>query len=260
MTVRHSILITGAAGNLGGKLRRHLEGRHGLRLLDREPRGDPAVVRADLSRWDPEWVKLFAGVDTVFHFAADPAAHVAWADLVAPNVDGLIHTYEAAAQGGVRRFVFASSNHVMGGYKDVPGVPITTELPPLPGTRYLSGGVARDSTPYGAGKLFGERLGKMYAEVRGMSVIAVRLGWVWRGDNTPAGLPADREDWFRQMWLSDRDFCALMERCLDADPGPRFAVVNGMSANTGMRWDIGATKRLLGYGPLDDVARQAHHP
>jgi NAD+ dependent glucose-6-phosphate dehydrogenase len=255
MTVRRSVLITGAAGNLGGKLRRHLEVRHDLRLLDRDPRGDSSITPADLSRWDPAWVRLFAGVDTVFHFAADPAADVSWADLVAPNLDAMIHAYEAAAQGGVKRFVFASSNHVMGGYKDVPGVTITTELPPRPGTRYVSGGVPKDSTPYGAAKLFGERLGKTYAEVRGLSVIAVRIGWVWRGDNTPAGLPPDREDWFRMMWLSDRDFCTLMECCLAAGPGLRFAVVNGMSANRGMRWDISATKWLLGYEPRDDVTK-----
>jgi hypothetical protein len=57
------------------------------------------------------------------------------------------------------------------------------------------------------------------------------------------------------MWLSNRDYCHLMERCLLADlPGP-FAVVNGMSANTGMRWDLDATRRLLGYEPQDDVTR-----
>jgi NAD+ dependent glucose-6-phosphate dehydrogenase len=255
MTEPKTVLITGAAGNLGGKLRRHLEGRYNLCLLDRDPRGDPAIVTADLSRWDTAWVRLFAGIETVFHLAADPAAHCLWPDIIAPNIDAMIHAYEAAAQNGVKRFVFASSNHVMGGYKDVPDVTITPQLPPLPGTRYVSGGVPRSSAPYGAAKLFGERLGKLYAEVRGLSVIAVRLGWVWRGDNTPRGLPPDREDWFRQMWLSDRDYCRLMECCITADSSLRFAVVNGMSANTGMRWDLSETKRLLGYEPLDNVAR-----
>src|SRR5579872_3514989 len=160
MTHLQTVLITGAAGNLGGKLRRHLQGRYSLRLLDRQP-CDAAIQTADLSRWDWSWVQQFAGVDTVFHFAADPAADVSWANLIGPNLDAMIHVYEAAAQNGVKRFVFASSNHVMGGYKDVPDIAITPELPPLPGTHYVSGGLRRDSTPYGAGKLFAERLGKM---------------------------------------------------------------------------------------------------
>ncbi len=86
-----------------------------------------------------------------------------------------------------------------------------------------------------------------------MSVVAVRIGWVWRGANRPQDLPPDREEWFRRMWLSNRDYCQLMERCISADLSERFVVVNGMSANRGMRWDIEKTQRLLGYEPQDDV-------
>jgi uronate dehydrogenase len=255
MTLPRCVVITGAAGNLGGKLRRHLEGRCALRLLDRAPGGDPAITAADLSVWDMAWAKLFVGAEAVVHLAADPGATQPWPDLIGPNIDAAIHTYEAAAQAGVRRFVYASSNHVMGGYKDEPGVTITTDLPPRPGTRYDFGGAPRDSAAYAATKLFGERLGKCYAEARGLSVLAVRIGWLWRGDNTPQALPPDRPPWFRQMWLSDRDYCALMEACLCAPAELRFAVVNGMSANAGMRWDVEATRRLLGWAPLDDVNR-----
>jgi hypothetical protein len=83
--------------------------------------------------------------------------------------------------------------------------------------------------------------------------VAVRIGWVWRGDNRPSDLPPDREAWFRQMWLSNRDYCRLMERCIVADLQERFVVVNGMSANRGMRWDIETTRLLLGYEPMDNV-------
>ena len=142
-----TVLITGAAGNLGTKLRRHLEERYQLRLLDRELRGDKTIVEADLSQWDTAWSRLFAGVETVIHLAADPAADRSWPDLVAPNIDAMIHAYEAAAQGGAKRFVFASSNHVMGGYKETPEVVITPDLPPLPGTRYVSGGIRATAWP-----------------------------------------------------------------------------------------------------------------
>ena len=118
-------------------------------------------------------------------------------------------------------------------------------------------GESRDSTPYAATKLFGERLGRCYAESRGLSVVAVRIGWVWRGDNRPSDLPPDREAWFRQMWLSNRDYRRLMERCIAAELSERFVVVNAMSANSAMRWDIDTTRRLVGYEPLDDVTRSA---
>jgi uronate dehydrogenase len=251
-----TVLITGAAGNLGGKLRGHLEGRYPLRLLDLDPRGDPAVTAADLSRPEERWVKLFDGADVVVHLAADPTAQQTWPNLVAPNLDGLINVFLAAARAGVTRVVYASSNHVMGGYKDRPEPHrLTTDLPPLPGARYVVHGEARDSSAYGSAKLFGERLGKCFSEAQGLSVIAVRIGWVLPGDNHPQDIPPERGAWFRLMWLSNRDYCQLMEKCVTADPSLRFAVVNGMSANTGMRWDIDQTRRTVGYEPQDDVTR-----
>jgi uronate dehydrogenase len=251
-----TVLITGAAGNLGGKLRRHLEGRYPLRLLDLDPRGDPTVTGADLSRWDESWRKMFEGADVVVHLAADPTAQQTWPNLVAPNLDALANVFLTAAQAGARRVVYASSNHVMGGYKDRPEPHrLTTDLPPLPGSRYVVRGEQRDSTPYGSAKLFGERLGKCFSEAHGLSVIAVRLGWVLPGDNRPQDIPPEREEWFRLMWLSNRDYCQLMEKCITADAALRFAVVNGMSANTGMRWDIDHTRRTVGYQPEDDVTR-----
>jgi uronate dehydrogenase len=251
-----TVLITGAAGNLGTKLRHHLEGRYSLRLLDRNPGGDGAIRQADFSQWDPSWVAHFRGADVVVHLAAEATAQQSWHRLLGPNVDGTIHVYHAAVHAGVRRLVYASSNHVMGGYKDDPEPRLlTTEVPPRPGARYVVQGESRDSTPYGSAKLFGEILGNCLANIHGLSVIAVRIGWVQRGENRPIDIPEERGPWFRLMWLSNRDYCQLIERCILADEAVRFAIVNGMSANTGMRWDIDYTRRLIGYEPQDDVSR-----
>jgi nucleoside-diphosphate-sugar epimerase len=250
-----TVLITGAAGTLGRKLRAHLDGRVGVRALDRDPRGDPSVTAADLGRWG-DWHRLFRGADVVFHFAADPEAYKPWPDLIGPNMDALIHTYQAAALGGVRRVVFASSNHVMGGYQDEPGALLSDNTPPRPGLQYRVDGVPRSSAAYAAAKLFGERLGMCYAESHGLETIVVRIGWVWRGgENVPANLPPERGEWFRLMWLSDRDFLHLTDRCLAADLPEKFVIVNGMSANTGMPWDLGPGRRALGYEPEDDITR-----
>jgi nucleoside-diphosphate-sugar epimerase len=258
MPERKTILITGAAGNLGGKLRQHWQPTYDLRLLDIDSRGDAAIVRADLSHWDLQWVEHFRDVNTIVHLAADPMAHVSWIKLIGPNIDALINVFQASAHMKVRRVIFASSNHVMGGYKDLAEpFRLTTDIAPKPGTHYVVEGEERDSTPYGSGKLFGERLGKCYSEIYGLSVIAVRIGWVKAGPNRPQDIPPERGPWFRLMWLSNRDFCHLMTRCVEADPNLRFAVINGMSANTGMRWDIEATKKLVGYEPQDDVTRGA---
>jgi uronate dehydrogenase len=135
-------------------------------------------------------------------------------------------------------------------------VAITETLPPKPGLRYFADGAERFSGAYAATKLLGERVGRQYTLARGLEVVAVRVGWVWRGVNVPGELPAERGDWFRNMWLSDRDFLHLIDCCLTSPLPEPFLIVNGMSANTGMRWDLTTARTVLGYGPQDDV----HNP
>lgn len=250
MSLPASVLITGAAGNLGAKLAAHLLGRTRLMLVDRV--GSEQVQAADLSQWG-DWTAHFAGVEAVIHLAGNPVAYHDWPELIGPNVDAMLNMYEAAAANGVRRVIFASSNHVMGGYQDGPPIPITESLSPKPGLRYFADGAERFSGAYAATKLLGERVGRQYATTRALEVIAVRIGWVWRGINKPHDLPPERGEWFRRMWLSDRDFLHLMERCLTAPLPAPFLAVNGMSANTGMRWDLTTVRSVLGYVPQDDV-------
>ncbi|MGL6094543.1 MAG: NAD-dependent epimerase/dehydratase family protein [Fimbriiglobus sp.] len=250
MSLPGSVLITGAAGNLGAKLAARLAGRTRLVLLDRA--GGNGIHPADLCHHE-DWTRHFSGVDAVVHLAGNPVAYHDWPDLLGPNVDAMLNMYDAAAAHGVRRVIFASSNHVMGGYQNGPPVPITETLSPKPGLTYFADGAERFSGAYAATKLLGERVGRQYTLTRRMEVIAVRIGWVWRGRNEPDELPAERGEWFRDMWLSDRDFLHLMECCLTAVSPDPYMVVNGMSANSGMRWDLTSARTVLGYSPQDDV-------
>jgi NAD+ dependent glucose-6-phosphate dehydrogenase len=247
-----TIVLTGAAGNLGAKLRAAWMGRYALRLIDNEAHGDPEIAPFDLSLWSESWADLFAGAQAVIHLAANSSAEAPWEELLAPNIDALLNVLHASSRAGVRRVIIASSNHVMGGYRNDcrPGM-LTTDLSPRPGTRYFAHGAPRDSSPYGATKLVAERVGRWYAERFALSVLVVRIGWVQRGANRAEDLPTDRGDWFRQMWLSNHDFCHLMECCIEADETIRFEVVNGMSNNLGMPWDLEHTRQVVGYQPRD---------
>ena len=215
-----TVLITGAAGNIGRKLRAAWAGVYDLLLVDAAATpDDPEMVVADLAEFDEDWLDLFQGVDTVVHLAANPSEHATWEELQGPNLDAMANVLHAAALAGVDRVIFASSNHAMGGYRDREDGPITEELPPRPGN------------PYGATKLMGERLGKCCADAFDLDFVALRLGWVQPGANRPATLP---DDWSRSIWLSDADCVRLFTRAVEADLGGRnFLVVNGMSRKRG---------------------------
>jgi nucleoside-diphosphate-sugar epimerase len=243
-----TILITGACGNIGRKLRAAWEEVYDLVLIDIAlgPEDDE-VSEADLSAFDEGWMALFHGVDTVIHLAATPNEHSSWEDLVAPNLDAACNVFHAAALAGVERIIFASSNHSMGGYRNLGDIAITVDLPPRPGN------------PYGAAKLMAERLGKSLSGVFDLTFVALRLGWVQAGENRPETLP---DEWNRELWLSNGDLIRLFDRAVEADLGDRsFVVINGMSKNHGSRWDLSDSFEAIGYVPKDDsFVEDTRHP
>ena len=297
-----SIAITGGLGNLATKLFRHLAGLPGIeRLVGLDLRPAPAdhaatvlagiptrvtlrFVECDLADvHDQRWRAALADVDAIVHFAAkNPYPEATWEE-AAISLDMTLHVANAAVANGVKRVVFATSNHVMGRYKDDPlwqqigPGELTTALPPGTGTIWHTGTQWMDSTAYATAKLYGERVCQEAGARAGgrTTFVAVRIGWCQPGANLPstlsaAGTPtqasggatgqdeglARAEQWFKGMWLSNRDFLQLFERALltDGSPWPAgYILVNGMSNNRGMKWSLEATRRWLGYAPVDDV-------
>ncbi len=236
-TARPTVLITGAAGSIGRKLRRHLDGRYELRLVDLHPGDDPAVAAADLSRPDEGWMRLFDGADIVLHCAAASRVGARWRQVVRHNIEATINVLEAATNNGARRVILMSSSWTMAGYR-FGTERLTTDLP------------TRPINPYGVSKVVGERLGHGYSVHHGLSVICLRIG-ACPVENGSRPRPRARHGlWEQGLWISNRDLCQLVERSITA-PHISFAIVNGMSDNPGMRWDLTETRRLLGYEPVD---------
>lgn len=236
------ILVTGAAGHLGGKLVQHLaEAGHevtGLDLTSRE--GPPVVHAADLSRHDGVPFRHFERQDAVVHLAADRSPAAGWDTVVPHNIDAVLNLFDWARRAGVPRVVFASSNWVLGGYRFRGGrLGVTTPPDPV--------------NPYGMSKLMGERIGAHFAAAHGMSVICVRIGWTqWTHDNRP-GPHMAMGTWGQEMWLSDRDYLDGMTAATTV-PMRGFAIVNLMSENPGMRWSLDETRQILGFVPKDGAA------
>jgi nucleoside-diphosphate-sugar epimerase len=233
------VVITGGAGSIGQKLKRHLAalGGHELRLLDVAQGGDPDVRVADLAVWDDAWVRAFEGADAVVHLAGDPRPEASWASIQRLNLDLCLNVFEAAA-GRARRLIFASSNWVVNGYRGG-SEPLTPDMEPWP------------VNAYGMSKLVGERVGRLYAERRGLSVVCFRIGWCQHTEGNRPGPHMGYGTWGQEMWLSDRDIAQAVEQAVMAPDTLRFAVLNLTSQNECMRWDLGPTRDAIGYVPLD---------
>ena len=231
------ILLTGAAGGLGQALRDRLKANcNTLRMSDRVAFG-PAreheeIVIADLSDCAAV-LAMMEGVDAVVHLGGI-STEAAFAPILQANIVGMYHLYEAARTHGVRRVVFASSNHVTGFYKQ--GQTLTADDPPRP------------DGLYGLSKAFGEDLSRFYFDRYGIETACVRIG---------SSFPEPRDRRMLASWLSYDDLHRLITACLTT-PVLGHSIIFGMSNNAVTWWDNSRT-RHVGFVPQDssDVFRQA---
>lgn len=223
-----TILVTGGAGSVARQIRPLLREHYRLRLSDRKPVPDPTaeetVASADLSDMDALRAAI-RGVDGILHLGGY-SVEADWEIIHGANIVGCHNLFEAARLEGVRRIVFASSNHAMGFYRRDEAV--GTDAPVRPDSRY------------GLSKAFGEALGALYAYKYGAEVMSIRIGNI-----TPA--PLDRRR--LAIWQSPRDFVQLVRIGLE-HPGIRHEIVYGMSDNARGWWD-NANALRLGYRPQD---------
>ena len=230
------VLITGSTGNLGEKAVAAIGSRGDVRItrIGRNSENKASVLNADLASFDRKWSKHFAGVDTILHLAADPKPVATWSSLQKVNVDLSLNVLRAAEEASVMRFVFASSNWVLGGYR-FSDARLSSKTPPRP------------VNPYGASKLFIERAGLSQSQRTGMTFIALRIGYCQPGENRPGPHMAFGR-WGQEMWLSNRDWAQAVEKACFS-PFEGACVPNIVSDNAGMRWDLGEAGNSIGYRP-----------
>jgi uronate dehydrogenase len=232
------ILVTGAAGGIGTRLRKLMKGLYrSIRWSDiRKPddlAADEDFVVADLT--DLAAVKdIVAGVDGIVHLGGY-SIEGPWETILNSNIIGCYNLFEAAYRTGVKRVVFASSNHAMGFY---------------PRTQRIGVGVTvRPDSRYGISKAFGEAVGAFYADKHGLRVTCLRIGNV--GD-----APLDQRR--LAIWLKPEDLVQLIRIGLE-HRDIRFEIFYGASDNADAWWD-NSNARRFGYKPVgkaDDYREQA---
>ena len=231
-----TILITGAAGQVGTALRHELRNDFRLRLADLQPVRDltnrEEAVRCDVTVAS-EIAAAMQGVDGVIHLAGWPVEG-SWEQVIGPNLIGNINTFEAARLAGVKRMVYASTNHAVGFYPRSSTIDHRVML--------------RPDSRYGATKAFGELLAAQYWDKHGISSLCIRIGNC-NLDNRPL----DKRR--LSIWVSWRDLAQLARIGLE-HPEISFNVVYGISGNKRAWYDNSEAFRL-GYNPQDDSERYA---
>jgi uronate dehydrogenase len=223
------LLLTGAAGGLGKVLRPRLKAYcDTLRVSDIADLGSAAAgeeVQPVRLEDRAAMLSLLEGVNAVVHLGGvSTEQHF---DLILQaNIVGTYNLYEAARKHGVRRIVFASSNHVTGFYRQDEVIDATAPM--------------RPDGHYGISKAYGENLAQFYFDRYGIETVSLRIG---------SSFPEPKDRRMLATWMSFDDLERLVMASLTA-PVVGHSVIYGMSDNTTTWWDNTAA-RHIGYRPQD---------
>jgi uronate dehydrogenase len=212
------LLLTGAGGGLGRVLRPRLAAfADVLRVSDLAAalQGDAAAHEevvpcnlADRAAMDA----LIAGCDAIVHLGG-VSVERPFEEILEANIKGIFHVYEAARRHGVKRVIFASSNHVTGFYRQDEKIDVRD--------------LRRPDGYYGLSKSYGEDMAQFNFDRYGIETVSIRIGWSFPE-------PKDRRS--LASWLSYDDLTELL-RCSLFTPDVGHTVVYGMSDNPSTWWD-----------------------
>jgi uronate dehydrogenase len=226
------VALTGARGQLGTVLRAELlRQRVDLRSAGGSKPLTPLVAGEDVCFGDLRdravVDRVLDGVDVVIHLAGTSVERPL-AEIIENNLRGLHELYEGARRHGVKRVVFASSNHAYGMYS------VDDKLDP--GCEYRPDGF------YGLSKVWGEAMTRMYWDKHGIEGISIRIG---------SCLPRPTEFRHLSTWFGHEDFFHMIKQCLEV-PDIGYSAVWGISNNTRKYWNFGKEEARLGYRPKQD--------
>lgn len=232
----NKIVLTGAAGKLGGVLRKPLaEMCRELvttdiadSVADLSP--NETYARADLSDLD-QVMGVMDGADMVVHFGAigDEAP---WDDILQSNIVGAYTVWEAAYRHKVRRVVYASSIHAVGMHPKTDFIDTTARH--------------RPDTYYGLAKCFAEDLASLYWDKRGVESVCMRIYSCEEKPNNARALGT---------WLSHGDLIRMVTAAIET-PTTGFTIVWGVSDNDRVPVD-NSRASFLGYRPQDNAETHA---
>lgn len=229
------LVLTGAAGRLGGHLRAPLaamcETLVTTDLADTiaNPLPNETYVQADLGDLDA-MTALLDGADMVVHFGA-VGDEAPFEQILPSNIVGAYNIWEAAYRNGVRRVVYASSIHAVGMHPKTTCIGVDAPH--------------RPDTFYGLAKCFAEDLASLYWDKRGVEAVCMRILSCAQPTNPRA----------IGTWLSYGDLVRLVQRAIDT-PVVGFSVVYGVSNNDRAPVD-NAGAAHLGFRPVDNAEQFA---
>ena len=229
--MNRKVLVTGAAGHLGGMLFRSLADLGykklvGTDLKKKKVDKNQKFISANLKNFK-QTLKMTKGIYAIVHFGAIPIEDTQQ-NILNNNIIGTYNLFEAARINKVKRIIFASSNHAIGFHRR------TKKL-----NQHSN---QRPDSHYGLSKAFGEELSRFYADKFNIKSMCIRIGSCLK-------VPEDRRH--ISTWISYSDLTQLVDIGI-RHKAVHHEIVYGASKNKKSWWN-NSRAHQLGYKPIDSV-------
>ena len=247
----NNVLVTGASGLIGGILNEKLT-EHNLFGVDiKECDYKNFEMSNILDSKKLETIMSKNKIDTVVHLAGNASVGANWESLSLNNFTGTENVFNACKETGVKKIIFASSNHAVGLFEnDTPYKEIISGKYKDISKNYklISPHCeVRPDSLYGVSKAFGENLGRFYYENYNIKVACLRIGSVLP-DNNPKVKNSNR---FFSTWCSHDDIAGLIDACIKSNK-IRYDIFYGVSDNDWKIWDITNIEKILSFKPTSN--------
>ena len=215
------ILVTGGSGLVGRYVVEELKLTHHVEILDiKKPERSLLPYHSVDLLDEVETRKHVQGFDAVVHLAGiphplnDPPEKV-----FRTNTQSTYNVLEACAASGVRRFVFISSESVLG--FAFSSARMWPEFLPIDERHSL-----RPQDPYGLSKVTGEQICSGFSRRTGMQTICLRPSWVWAPEPQEIALyrqlRTEHPKWFKSLWayIHVFDVAKAVRQCVESPDLP----------------------------------------
>ncbi len=246
--MKQRVLITGAAGKVGHALWQGWEkaDAYVLTLMDINPilGANSRTEQADIRDYEAMRV-LCREQDVLVHLAYVRQDSLGKVPGEVSDIGASMKVFEAAREEGVKKIVYASTNHVSGWNERV-------DSPP----RFSTGDEFRPDGWYGAMKGMAEIAGRYLVDRHDMRFISIRIG-SFNGTYEPVGIR------HCSTLLTPRDCVQLFGLAVDYQGNVTYLITYGRSANTDgyqqSYLDIRPAVEVLGYQPQDNLVKTHLH-
>ncbi len=209
-----TVAITGAKGYIGKILVKNFSNKYTLRELD--------LPECDVRDYE-QLLKSTKNCDCIIHLAWDTKTENFKSGEINPdNVLMTYNVYKVCLENEISRVIMASSVHADSPFELKENFLDPYRLP-IP------------DSPYGASKCFMEALGRYYAYFHGLEVICLRIGGIgYKNCENARKIACYEKPYFvgeDAVWISERDFCDLIEKCIETELKEKFVIVYAVGNN-----------------------------